>query len=115
MVSKSESGIALPYEKAAMNGEEMPDNLSPPDQALFLGLKYLYAQWKLGIIDKATAVKEKRKLLGAYEVHRFWDQLGDSWAEALKATDLARAEYRKTRTLENADRLVAVLDGRKSP
>lgn len=113
MVSKSESGVTVPYERAAMNGEEMPDDLSAPDQVLFMGLRYLYAQWKLGVIDKATAVKEKRMMIGAWEVHRFWDELFDKVTEQIKLTELTRAEYRKNPTMENGMRLVEALEGGK--
>lgn len=112
MVSESEQGM-IAFEVAAMNGEEMPDNLSAPDQVLFMGLRYLYAQWRLGIIDKATAIKEKRMMVGTWEVHRFWDELFDKVTEQIKMTELARAEYRKNPTVENGMKLVKILEGGK--
>lgn len=107
------TGVTLPYEKIAMAGGEMPDGLEYPDQILFLELRMLYEQFKKDIIDKATATKEKKKLLDAYRVYQFNEQMGKEWVEIIKATELARAAYLKDRTLENADKLVALIEGRK--
>ena len=114
MVSEPEStGVTLPYEKIAMAGGEMPDGLEYPDQVLFLELRMLYDQFKKGIVDKAAATREKKRLLDNYRVYRFNDQMGKEWVEQIKRTELARAAYRKDRTLENADKLVALIEGRK--
>lgn len=107
------TGVTLPYEKIAMAGGEMPDGLEYPDQVLFLELRMLYDQFKKGIIDKATATKEKKKLLDAYRVYQFNDQMGKEWVEQIKLTEFARSAYLKDRTLENADKLVALIEGRK--
>lgn len=113
MVSEPEksSGVVLPWEQAAIRGEEMPDGLSYPDQILFLQLRSLYAQKRAGIIDRDTAVTEKKKLLDEYRMYQFREQMGEKWVQVIKNTDIARAEYRKNRTLENADKLVAVIEG----
>lgn len=45
MVSESQnsSGVVLPYEQAAIRGDEMPDGLDYPDQVMFSSLRMLYA------------------------------------------------------------------------
>lgn len=103
----------LDYEKAACDGREMPDGLSYPDQILFLELRTLYAQHRAGVIDKDTAIREKKKLLETYKQHQFVEAMGKEWVEVIKVTELARAAYRKDRTLENADKLILILEGRK--
>lgn len=116
MVPESQqTGVTLPYERLAMAGEEMPDGLEYPDQIMFLELRLLYRQYKEGIIDRAIAAKKKKKLLETYRVHQFNDQMGKQWTEQIRRTELARAAYRKERTLENADKLVALIEGRKIP
>lgn len=107
------TGVTLPYEKIAMAGGEMPDGLEYPDQILFLELRMLYEQLKKGVVDRPMAMKEKRKLLDTYRLHKFNDNMGKEWAEQIKQTEIARANYRKNRTLENADRLVDLIEGRK--
>ena len=37
------------------------------------------------------------------------DQMGKEWVQVIKDTELARAEYMKNRTLENADKLIATI------
>ena len=112
MVSESKiSGITFPYEQQAANGEEMPDGLEYPDQVAFLCFRMLYAQLRMGIIDRDTAIREKRKLLREYEQYKFVDEMGKGWVKRIKDTDIARSEYRKCRTLENADKLLFAIDG----
>ena len=64
MVSEpKENNVAFPYERQAMNGDELPNGLEYPDQVLYLSFRMLYAQLRQGVIDRDTAVREKRKLL----------------------------------------------------
>ena len=94
-----------------MNGDEMPEGLAYPDQIMFLCLRMLYAQLKQGIVDRETAIREKKKLAKEYEQYSFVEQMGKEWVDIIKKTELARSEYRKSRTLENADQLLFAIDG----
>ena len=76
-----ETGIVLPYEKDAMAGMEMPDGLSYPDQVLYLELRLLYRQYYQKIIDRETAVKEKKKMIEQYKDLKFREKMGDHWVE----------------------------------
>ena len=40
-----------------------------------------------------------------------WRKMGDFWAETYRQVEAAQTAYRKNRTLANADRLIAALDG----
>lgn len=66
------------FEKAAMRGEPMPDELKGPEQMLYLSLRHLYGSHKLGIVDTGTAKREKQKLEKEYELmrldYRCWKQ-----------------------------------------
>lgn len=116
MVSEStkSTGVTMPYEKQAMNGDDMPDGLSYYDQLLFQQLRLLYDQFKKGAIDRETAQNEKRQMLDEYECYKIQWQMIDDVSDIVRRTELARAEYRKNRTLENADRLCAIIEGRKT-
>lgn len=103
--------LELPYEKIAMAGGEMPQGLEYPDQILFLELRLLYDSYKRKIIDRETATREKVELLRIHEAHKIVDGCGKEWVEQIKRTERARAEYRKNKTLENADILVACVEG----
>lgn len=81
---------------------------------MFLQLRALYDQFRKGIINRETAQKEKKQLLDEYRLYTFRNDMEKEWVEIIKSTEMARAAYRKDRTLENADKLVAILEGRKS-
>ena len=107
------TGIVLPWEQKAIRGEELPDGLEYPDQVLFLSLRMLYDQKRKGIIDRDTAVAEKKKLLDEYRIYKFRDELEKYWVEQIRLTELARAEYRKNPTVENGMKLVTLIEGGK--
>lgn len=104
--------LELPYEKIAMAGGEMPKGLEYPDQILFLELRLLYDSYKRKLIDRDAATREKVELLRVREAHKIVDNMGKEWVEQIKKTETARANYRKYRTLENADLLVLAIEGR---
>ena len=108
-----ETGIILQWEKDAMAGLEMPKGLSYPDQILYLELRMLYHQYYQKVIDRETATKEKKKLLDEYRVNQCREELGNQWVEVIRLTDLARCDYKNNRTLENADRLIEIIEGKK--
>ena len=105
--------LELPYEKIAMAGGEMPGGLDYPDQILFLELRLLYDSYKRKMIDREAATREKVELLRTYEGHKAVESMGKLWVEQIKKTELFRADYRKNRTLENADRLLKSIEGGK--
>ena len=105
--------LELPYEKIAMAGGEMPRDMEYPDQILFMELRLLYDTYKRRLIDRDSATQEKVELLRTYEAHKIVDKMGKEWVDQIKRTELARAEYRKNRTLENADRLLSCVEGGK--
>ena len=107
------TGIVLPWEQQAIRGEEMPDGLRYAEQILYLCLRMLYAQKKLGIIDRDTAILEKKKLLDEYQCYDFQQKMGDEWVAVIKETELARATFRKDPTIENAEALVEIIEGRR--
>lgn len=105
------NSVVFPYERQAASGDEMPSGLDYPEQVAYLCFRMLYTQLRMGIIDRDTAVREKRKLLREYEQYKFLDSLSkERWLQ-IKETEIARAEYRKCRTLENADKLLFAIEG----
>ena len=105
--------LELPYEKIAMSSGEMPNGLEYPDQILFLELRLLYDSYKRKLIDREKATQEKAEILRTYEAHKIVDKMGKEWVDQIKRTELARAEYRKNKTIENADKLLACVEGGK--
>ena len=115
MVSEStqSTGVTLPYEKQAMNGDEMPDGLPYYDQLLFQQLRLLYDSFKKGIINRETAQKEKRQMLDEYESYKIQWKMIDEVSDIVRRTELARADFRKNPSIETAERLAATIEGRK--
>ena len=109
--NRERTGIELPYEQAAMNKEPMPEGLEFPDQIMYQGLRYLYAYYKMGWISLPHCSIEKRYMLEEYRRNQFADACGKKHMQMIRETELARAAYRKNRTLENADALVRAIDG----
>lgn len=62
------------------------------------------------------AVLEKGQMTYSYEKAKkemeSWSKMGRYWTDKYKAVEAAQNAYLKNRTLENADRLSAALDGR---
>jgi hypothetical protein len=106
--------LELPYEKIAMAGGEMPKGLEYPDQILFLELRLLYDSYKRKLIDRDVATREKVELLRNYEAHKVVENIGKELVYQIKKSELARAEYRKERTIENADKLLKSIEGAKT-
>lgn len=106
--------LELPYEKIAMSGGEMPKGMGFPDQVLFLSLRLLYDSYKKKIIDRDTATREKAELLREYEAFKIIDGMGNLWSEQIKRTELARAAYRKEKTIQNADKIIDCIEGGKT-
>ena len=112
--SNKSTGVTLPYEKQAMNGDDMPDGLPYYDQLLFQQLRLLYDQFKKGAIDRETAQKEKRQMLSEYEFYKIQWQLIDDVSDIIRRTELARADFRKNPTVENGWNLLNACEGRKT-
>lgn len=113
MSSDTSTGITLAWEKQAMRGGEMPKGLEYPDQVLYQALALLYARYRMKDISREQAAKEKLKLLEEYRVYQFREQMGEEWVQIIKDTELARAQFRKDPTIENAWKLLEVIEGGK--
>lgn len=108
--------MVYPFEKDAEQGNPMPDGLSLPDQLAYQFLVNLYDRLRKGIITREQAAEEKGKMTYQHSVSnnilKSYQTMGTYWAGMRKALEASQIAYQKDRTLENADRLSAVLDGR---
>lgn len=98
-------------EDKAFRGEELPGGLRYPEQLLFLRFRCLYDYAKSVHMPPEQGKREKQKILEQYIFDAVNSDLLDRTARMWKATEEARCAYRKDRTLENADKLLARLDG----
>ena len=106
----------LPFERAAMRGEPLSDSLVFIDALMYQGLAALYFRFFQKAITQEQGQIEKKHLMRKYTVERnlkSYEDIMYRWNSDLrKAVEAAQNAYRKNRTLENADRLSAALDGR---
>ena len=101
----------LPYERIAMVGGEMPDELEWYDREVFLQLRMLYNQYRSGIVNREMATREKRNILRDYNFNISQSKYVKHFVAEGIASEIARQDYRKNRTLENADKLILALEG----
>lgn len=103
-------------ERIAMRGGPMPDGLSLVNQTYFEGIRYLYAQFHSGTINRECGSADKKKMLRKRELREqkesYERELAFWHANLRRDIEAAHTAYKKNRTLENADRLSAALDGR---
>jgi 5'-3' exonuclease len=71
----------------------------------------IYAQYKMKIVDRETASREKRQLLKTYEYNLMWEQIADGFVQQRKNSEIARAEYRKNPCHENAIKIIESIEG----
>ena len=107
----NEKLMELPYEKIAMSGGEMPDDIEWFDCQTFLSLRMLYHQYKIGLVDRETATREKRTILKDYDHNKWAEDYTKDIANRIADTEKARQAYRKNRTLENADAIILAFEG----
>ena len=85
------------------------------EQSAYLALRYLYRLYQTGGISKEEAGKTKAQITRRYEQDRLREEQLDStikaFADVVKRTAIANENYRKNRTLDNADRLCEAIDG----
>lgn len=107
--------MVFPYEKQAMNREPIPDGLDWLDQKMYLSLRNLYADVQNGTISRETGILDKKKLAVSYQKERENESFNQKWArhttQLWKGIESAQNRYRKSRTIENADRLSNAIAG----
>lgn len=98
----------FPFERAAMNDEDMPSGLDIADAYFYAALRIIYKAYHNGVIGRKTGTELKNKLARSYAIDK-------SKVEFLKRSALALNDrikkaseaYKSNRTLENADELYA--------
>lgn len=105
----------FPWEQAAMNGEGMPDNLTPVEQCAYQALAYLYARFRLKTIDREAGHREKLLIKAALEQRRnddaFAERLTSHHVKIIRDTEAALSAYFREPTIENADRMAEAFHG----
>lgn len=102
--------MEFPFERDAMKGEPLPKKLDIADSCLYMSLKYLYAMYRKGLIDRKMATEEKNRLVYNWTTDKSKIEVLNRENEALreKIGDASDA-YRNNPNIETADALYAAL------
>lgn len=87
-----------------MKGLPINPNATNDERIEYLFFKALYQSNADGMFDRNTCTALKRDFLFG---RKCWNKA----AERYKATEIAFSNYRKERTIENADKAIAAWDG----
>lgn len=101
----------LPFERAAMRGEEMPSGLRLAEQKTYLALRLLYAEYHKGNVAREQAAAEKRKLIMQMNQELKIDKLNERIAQLWKKIEAPAREYSLNPSIETADRFYAAVFG----
>ncbi len=101
----------LPFERAAMRGEEMPSGLCLAEQRTYLALRLLYAEYRKGNIERERASAEKKKIVYQLEQEIKIDKQNEKIALLWKRIEIPALEYAKNPTRETADAFHAAVYG----
>jgi len=97
--------------KLAVTSPEMPSGLTMAEQEAFMAIGFLLAQWRAGAVSAEYTKSAYADISRAFRRAKSGEDLVEWFAGLRKRIEAAMNAYRLDRTLENADRLVGVIDG----
>lgn len=109
---KIPDGYSFWWEPMAQRGEEMPSDIPCADKIAYMQLRSLYGQVRNKIITRDRAVSEKKQILQDHRCYQFQEEMGQEWTAVIQKTELARSEFRKNPTVDNAWKLIDAIEGR---
>lgn len=107
--------MKMPYERLAMRGDRMPDNLPEEDQLCFQSLAYLYSRYRCGYISRENGEIEARMIRRQCESQKKASEFGEKCREhsvrLWRDIEQSVMDYQKNRTTESADKLLMAIYG----
>lgn len=94
----------LAYRKAPM-----PDLRSQADILAFQSFRRLYEFAERVRMDPAQGRREKSEIIAAHTVNKLLEELQESTVQMWSRIELAVAEYNKSPSIENADKLIKAI------
>ena len=101
----------LPFERAAMKGEEMPDELCLTEQKTYLCLRSLYADYYAGKISREAASMDKQKIIKQMEEEKKTDNTLYRISQLWTRIEESATEYAHKPSVETADKFYAAVYG----
>lgn len=107
--------MELPYERAAMHGDPMPDGLDLHDQLCFQALSILYNRYYSGRITREQGEQDakliRRKRDENVKSAEFGEKCREHSAKLWREIEQSANAYQMDPSLENADRLISAIYG----
>ena len=92
-------------EDIAYNGGQMPDLRSQAQCVLFQAFRNLYDYAKRVQMSPDQGCREKQEIMQAYKINRFLEEVEESTVQMWKRIEIAAANYAKSPSVENANKL----------
>lgn len=96
--------MELPFERAAINNEPLPDNLGLTDSKMYIALRALYLMYRQQAISREGASREKQKLVSEYNTDKARDKMVSDIGGLWKRIEASAIAFRKDPTVENGKR-----------
>lgn len=96
-------------EDLAYRGEPMPDLRSQAQCLLFQAFRNLYDYARRVQMPPEQGRREKQEILKAYEINKFLEDMQEQTNQMWKRIEIAASEYRKSPSVENADKLLKAI------
>lgn len=98
-------------EDLAYKQEPMPDLRSQAQVLLFQSFRGLYQYATMAGMSRELGRAEKAKILEAYRINKFLEDMQERTNRMWKRIEAASSEYRKSPSVEAADKLVEAIYG----
>ncbi len=98
-------------EDLAYQRKPMPDLKSQAQVLLFQGFRGLYQYAAMAGMSREMGQLEKAKILEAYRINKFLEDMQERTNQMWKHIETASSEYRKSPSVEAADRLLEAIYG----
>lgn len=98
-------------EDLAYKREPMPDLRSQAQVLLFLSFRELYQYAAMVGMSQELGRAEKAKILEAYRINKFLEDMQERTNQLWKRIEAASSEYRKSPSIEAADKLLVAIYG----
>lgn len=96
-------------EDLAYKREPMPDLRSQAQVLLFLSFRELYQYAAMVGMSQELGRAEKAKILEAYRINKFLEDMQERTNQMWKRIEAASSEYRKSPSIEAADKLLEAI------
>lgn len=98
-------------EDLAYKQEPMPDLRSQAQVLLFQSFRGLYQYATMAGMSRELGRAEKAKILEAYRINKFLEDMQERTNQMWKRIEAASSEYRKSPSVEAADKLLEAIYG----